>query len=203
MARLSSSEGMSLEIFFKDFEFSLISYEICFLWHDKPILNKTILGRKQLRGTYAPGAIFASDFQESKLLSVLKNIIETNKAGYWKTNDPDVILAIYPEEEFPFILLRESEQSRNESQEHERSKAEKGVLPDDLITLICFVDSYAFKNCVGYCGNGVSLHLVTRRQELERFYEDLKAEYLDFKIENEVDEINREDFGYGWEPMKL
>ena len=207
MAILSNSEGTTLEICFKDFEDGWVSYEINFLWRGDPILNEAILGRKQLRETYSPGAIFANDYRESDLLPILKKVIETNQPDYWEPIEPDVILAIYPEMRFPFLpgkyrVIRESDEYRRKREEREKLKAEKGILPDDWITLICFVDAYAFKNG-GYCGDGVSLHLDIRRQELERFYEDLKTEYLDFKMRFGVDQFNREEVGDDWEPMQL
>ena len=207
MAKLSSSEGMTLEICFKDFEHGWVNYEINLLWRDQPIPNEAILGRKQLREKYLPGAIFANDYRESELLPVLKDVLETNQPDYWEPMEPDVILAIYPGMYFPFrtkksCLVWESDESSNKREEREKLKAGKGVFPDDWFTLMCYVDAYAFKSGE-YCGDGISLHLDIRRQELERFYEDLKTEYLDFKMRFGVDQFNREEVGDDWEPMQL
>lgn len=207
MARLTS-EGTTLEIRFNNFEFGWVAYEICFLSHGQPILNENILGRHGCRENYAPGAISANDHRGCELLPVLKKVIETNQPDYWEPIEPDVIIAIYPEMFFPFLggkgePMWQSDEIRRKSENRAVLKAEKGVLPDDIITLICCVDSYAFKDSGHYCGNGISLHLIVKRHEIEKFYEELKTEYFAFKKRFKVDELNREELGDDWKPMDL
>jgi hypothetical protein len=203
-----TSEGTTLEIRFKNFSVGWVDCEICFLSHGQPILNENILGRHGCRENYAPSAIFANDHRECELLWVLKKVIETNLPDYWKPIEPDVIVAIYPDMAFPFLgdkyeLAWQSGETRRESEERAILKAEKGVLPDDIITLMCFVDSYAFKDSEVYSGNGVSLHLIVKRHEIEKFYEELKAEYIEFKKQFKVDEHNFKELENDWEPMEL
>jgi hypothetical protein len=85
--------------------------------------------------------------------------------------------------------VHESEESRNERRKRDQLKAINVALPDDYITLILFVDTYAFKNSPSYGGNGISLHMLIFRDELERFYEDLRLEYLDFKVRSGIDTV--------------
>lgn len=207
MARLTS-EGTTLEIRFNNFQVGWVDYEIRFLSQGQPILNENILGRHGCRENYASGAIFANDHRECDLLPVLKKVLETNQPDFWEPIEPDVILAIYPEWYFPFLdskwkIVKESDEARSKRLERNRLKEEKGVLPDDFITLICFVNAYAFKDRNAYCNSGISLHLIVKRHEIEKFYEELKAEYLEFKKRFKVDEYNREELGDDWKPMEL
>ena len=173
-----------------------------------PTNMKVVEADFKCRENYAPGAISANDHRGCELLPVLKKVIETNQPDFWEPIEPDVIIAIYPEMFFPFLggkgeLTWQSDETRRKSEERAILKAEKGVLPDDIITLICCVDSYAFKNSGAYCGNGISLHLIVERHEIEKFYEELKTEYIEFKKRFNVDELNREELGKDWEPMEL
>ena len=63
----------------------------------------------------------------------------------------------------------------------ERREREKGKLPDDWITLICFIDAYNFRNTEAYYGSGIALHMTVERKDLEAFCLELKREYAEFK----------------------
>lgn len=63
----------------------------------------------------------------------------------------------------------------------QREKLEKGKLPDDWITLVCFIDAYNFRNTEAYYGSGIALHLTVTRKDLEAFCLALKKEYAHFK----------------------
>ncbi|OPY17500.1 MAG: hypothetical protein A4E74_01235 [Syntrophus sp. PtaB.Bin075] len=207
MARLSKGDA-TLEISYRDFFAGWVMYEINFLWRGENIVNEDILQRSELRENFSKGAMVASEDAECGLLPILRKVIETNQPDYWEPLEPDVILGIYPEDYFPFLeskwrLVRESEEHRRECEERALLKAEKGVLADDYITLIMFVDTYAFKGCDAYSGDGISLHLMVKRRELESFYDELKGEYLEFKKRFHVDDLNRKEKGDDWKPMEV
>jgi hypothetical protein len=58
------------------------------------------------------------------------------------------------------------------------------------------VDSSAFEGAADrYQGSGPCLRLVTSREQLERFYQDLRAEYVAFRQRHGIDAHNREEAG--------
>ncbi len=99
--------------------------------------------------------------------------------------------------------MYEKEDHKKAREELEKLKREKGVLPDDLIDLMLLVDTYNFKGCGAYSGDGICMKMTVRRNLLEEFYEQLKSEYLEFKTEFMVDEHNREEYGDDWKPLEL
>lgn len=206
MAKLTS-ENVTLEIGYSDYFAGWVMYEINFLWRGVNIINEDVLLRHGHRAKCKTGAMWGNDDRECGLLPVLENVITTNLPDSWEPLEPNITLGIYPEEYFPFLESKTkrvwvSDEFRRTEEERARLKAEKGMLPNDHITLIFFVDQYAFKDCDAYGGNGISLHLIVQRQELEGFYEVLKAEYLEYKKQFKVDEYNRE-VGDNWKPMEL
>lgn len=60
---------------------------------------------------------------------------------------------------------------------------------NDLFTIMIFIDSYNFKDCTIYSGEGISLHMVVRREDLEKFVSDLEIEYNN--LSNQVVENNK------------
>ncbi len=68
-----------------------------------------------------------------------------------------------------------------EHEENEKKKQKKGKQPDDLFTIITFVDSYNFKNNRAYSGEGISLHLIVTRKDLEKFANELEIEYRNLR----------------------
>jgi len=46
-------------------------------------------------------------------------------------------------------------------------------------------------------------NLIVKRHEIEKFYEELKAEYVEFKKQFKVDEHNFKEIENDWEPMEL
>jgi hypothetical protein len=53
--------------------------------------------------------------------------------------------------------------------------------PDDIFTIITLIDSYTFKNNMAYSGEGISLHLIVTRNDLEKFADQLEKEYRNLK----------------------
>lgn len=68
-----------------------------------------------------------------------------------------------------------------------------GRLPDDLIELMLFVDTYNFAESGAYSGQGLCFRMSPRRDTLELFYQQLRAEYVSFKGLYGVDSYNKEE----------
>ncbi len=52
----------------------------------------------------------------------------------------------------------------------------------ECFTIITFIDSYNFEGSDTYSGEGISLHMVVKREDLENFVTDLEAEYKNFEL---------------------
>ena len=175
MAKLQS-DGLILEIKFSSFEDEWINYDVKFYWKEDIIVNDNILKRTPKgwsRRSY--GTFLANDYGKDDLIEIIKKVLNSNKPECWEPMEPDAKVAIYPRRFFPFLetpynLFEEMEEIRIEDEK-------RGKSPDDLFTIIAFVDSYNFKNCGAYSGQGISLHIIVERKDLEKFLVDLEIEY--------------------------
>src|SRR5437588_797668 len=129
-----------------------------------------------------PGVFLARQYEKDYLIQIIEKVLETNQPECWEPYEPDVILAIYPETYFPFMkphreVIWTSLKMKEEVERQEREKLERGKLPDDPVTIICFIDAYNFRNTKAYCESGIALHLTVERKDLELFCLELKKEY--------------------------
>lgn len=115
------------------------------------------------------------DYQKDFLIGTIRDILQTNEPEYWEPLEPDALIAIYPGMFFPFL------KSHIIEEETEEKEQKKGKQPDDLFTIITFIDSYTFKNNRAYSGEGISLHLIVTRENLEKFANELEIEYRNLK----------------------
>lgn len=188
------SKDLSFDFRYVSFQHGWIDYQFYFLWKGEPIVNDGILKKcGGYWGARPTGSFLANEHEEDYLLPFLKKVLETDQADYWEALDPDIIVALYPKDYFPFlpshlrrIYRNEEEKARHEEQI--RLEKEKGKSPDDLFTFIAFVDAYNFKDSDGYYSQGLSLQLIVERQDLEQFIIDLEKEYADFKTKFEDDD---------------
>lgn len=182
MAKLQSND-LILEIKFNNFEDEWIEYEIKFYWKDDIIVNDSILKRTgDWWDKRSSGAFLANDFERDYLIETIRKVLKTNKPEYWEPLEPDAVIAIYPEMFFPFLKSHWTLTEDNKEEEpREKGIKEKGEQPDDLFTIITFIDSYNFKNSGAYSGEGISLHLIVERKDLEKFVIELETEYRDLR----------------------
>ncbi len=193
MATLSL-EDLSFEFNYSNFEGGWISYQFYFRWRGDNIINESILKKRgDYWGNRADGAFLAQEYEADGLTRLLKKVLEKNQADYWESLDPDILVAVYPDQFFPFLpshyrLVRESDEHKAERAAREKLKKEQGNLPDDLFTIIVSVDAYNLKHADAYYGSGLSLQMVVSREELEVFLNNLETEYQAFKEKFRVDE---------------
>ena len=175
MAKLQS-DNLTLEIKFSRFENDWIAYEISFLWKDKTIINDEIL-KKGIRRKY--GTFLSNDFEKDYLIETIRRVLDTNKPEYWEPVEPDAIIAIYPEIIFPFLnhWIPVDEKEHKEQDVLELSEDEKQYITNEVFTVIAFIDRYEFEDCKSYSSEGIALHLIVTREDLEKFVSDLKKEY--------------------------
>lgn len=174
MAKLKS-DNLTLEIKFNKFETDWIAYEIIFLWKDETIINDSIIKKRKNHKNY--GTFYANDYEDDSLIEMIKKVIESNKPDYWEPMEPDAKIAIYPERYFPFLMdhwipVEDSNEKiiRTIDEKPNNNKYE-------LFTVITFIDRYNFKECNSYSSEGISLHLIVTRKDLETLVSDLEIEY--------------------------
>jgi hypothetical protein len=203
MARLTSDD-LTLEITYREAcEDSLghqtARYEVRFLWRGEPIIRDAVLKRvNSWWSSEKPGAFIASDFDAHLLLSTIEEALTTGEPRYHEPVDPDIVLAIYPDDFFPFLdakwkIVWQSDEEKARTEERERRKREEGALPDDLFQVILAVDTYNLRGEHAYSGSGPALHMLVRRHELERFLADLRAEYTEARQRGEIDDAVEPD----------
>jgi hypothetical protein len=180
------SDDLTLDIKFIGFKDEWIEYEIKFYWNDDLIINDSILKRNgEFWGKRSNGAFLANDYQKDFLIETIRDVLQTNKPEYWEPLEPDAIMAIYPGMFFPFLKSHltfiEEETEEKEHEENEKKKQKKGKQPADPFTIITFIDSYTFKNNRAYSGEGISLHLIVTRENLEKFANELEIEYRNLR----------------------
>lgn len=180
MAKLQSGD-LNLEIVFNSFEDYWIAYEIKFTWKDDIIVNDSVLKRdSEWSGKRRYGTFMANDYEQDHLTEVMRKVLDTNEPDYWEPVEPDVLIAIYPEMFFPFIKSHWTKIEDGELKQIEKEKTEKGNGHDDLFTIITFMDTFNLKNSGAYSGQGVSLHMIVKRKDLETFVTGLETEYKNF-----------------------
>jgi len=203
------NDDLSFEVVYKGFQHGWVEYEFFHRWQGENIINDAILKRhNEYWGKRSGGALLANEHRECGILPLLKEVLRTNKPDYWEALDPDVTIAIYPEQHFPFLeskwkIVSESAETKQKRIEREKEKAEKRLLPDDDIDVILFFDVYNFKGASTYYGDGICFKMTVTRAQITRFYDDLKQEYIQFKQKHAVDEFNKEDYGSDWKPLEL
>jgi hypothetical protein len=194
MAILQSG-NLRFDFQFTNFERGYITYQFSLLWQGEPVMNDEVLKRGNDYWDKRPkGGFIAEEFREDYFVPFLRRVLEEDKADDWESLDPDVIVAIYPNEYFSLlkshrIILHENEQQ----QEREAPLQRKKKLPDDSYTVIIFVDAFNFKGEGVYQGSGFSLQMMVNRTSLEAFADALAREYEEFKKQFNVDEWNAEN----------
>jgi hypothetical protein len=104
MATLFAGE-LSLEIAHREFTYGWVHYDICLRWRGQPLLDDAMLRRDgEIRARRGEGAIDAGEIGECGALPLLRSVLETNQPRYWEPMDPDIVLAVYTKDHFPFML---------------------------------------------------------------------------------------------------
>ena len=134
-----------------------------------------------------------------EILPFLRKVLETNKSDYWVPDDPDIVLAIYTDDDVPFLppkwtLLWEKSELTAERETRDAMRAKCGPLPDDLVEMILFVDAYNFAGAGLYYGDGVCFKLRPTRACLQKFYNELRGEYAALRARHGVSATDRDDF---------
>jgi len=190
MAKLSS-QNLTLEIRYKNFQAGDVQYEIGFLWENESMINDALLKRwSDYWRSRRKGYFLANEYEKDRLIGTIEKALQIDEPAYWKSLDPDLIFAIYPKKCFPFFEPCEEWIGEDDEAKSEQANQEKR--PDGWFTVIAFIDAYNFQNCKGYSDSGIALHLLVARKDVESFCASLKEEYAEFKQKYKVDEYKPE-----------
>lgn len=187
------SEHLSFEFIYTGFEYGCVQYQFCFKWKNHSMIKESLLKKNNEYWTNRiDGSFISNEDRKDTFVPFIKAVLENDKADYWEPIDPDILVAIYPDSYFPFLkshfkLVHESEALKSKRIAREALKKQKGKLPDDIFTFIVFVDAYNFDGADAYYGEGLSLHLIPTRQQLETFVTDLEKEYQILKTKFDID----------------
>ncbi len=186
MAILSSG-NISFEIQFKSRdEEDWIRYNIFFCYKGKSIFDDRVLkdrnySTKWLDRPY--GGIKGEECDEDALIKYIEKALETGERQYYEAIEPGFLMAIYPDDFFPFmqsnrhrVYLSDESSQRENDLELIRELA-GGTLPYDPFTIIIQVDSYNFGDEISYSQQGPALIMTTTRHELRQFVLELRGEY--------------------------
>lgn len=191
---LLQSGNLGFEFCYAHTDGEWIYYQLRFLWCNESVVNDSVLKREGAYwGQRPPGRFLACEHAHDGLLPLLKKVLATDTADYWEPVDPDVIIAVYPKDYFPFLpshwkrVFRNEEEKRAE-EVRQKLEEERGQQPSDVFTLIAFVDAFNFKDAAYYSSGGLSLQMAVKRQELQRFLSDLKREYEAFRLANKMED---------------
>lgn len=112
-------------------------------------------------------------------------MLATDEADCWAPIERDIVVAIYPDDFFPFFTSPgarawEALAIRNGHPLPEPPRRERGK-PTDLYTFIALADGANFRGARGEYGAGLSLQMLVTRAQLEAFTAALEQEYAAFR----------------------
>jgi hypothetical protein len=183
MAKLQSND-LTLEIKFDRFEEDWVAYEISFLWKNELIVNDNILKKSRWWDRRKYGTFLANDYKTDYLIETLKKSLATNKPEYWEPIEPDAKIGIYPEMYFPFLKDHWVDVEETGEKVIQADDIDLDTNKYELFTIIVFIDTYSFEGCTAYSSEGISLHIIATRKDLEKFVTDLETEYNEFLRNN-------------------
>jgi hypothetical protein len=204
MATITSRE-FSLSIEFTQHGEDFVAYYFSLTRNGVPVINPRIYdgltraGQKLVRGAGA-------DDTGENLIAMLQWALKNNQATYWEPIEPDVTLAIYPDDVFPLgpahrkivrvddpfeqpgpelapneMTLWTSEEADEEDAKYlAKKEALGGKHPDDPVCLILSISDYVFGGGA-YSHSGPAMILHPSRREVSAFVRALKREFRKLK----------------------
>jgi hypothetical protein len=184
--------NLSLEIAYRWFDAGWVKYDIWCRWRGVPVFNPAILGNMAPQSADRAGVIEAMDYEICGLLPMLQKALEAKQSDVWYPLHPDVAVAVYMNGLSP-MLPEELEASRLGAKARRRPENispvenDPGYSRNHCIELLVFVDAFNFRHAEAYCGDGVCFLLGPTRDQLQKFYEDLRSEYAEFRTRSGID----------------
>lgn len=179
MAKLQS-DGFVLEMTLRCDGTAGVVYDLTFTWKGIPIVNDEVIKRENdWWGRAKPSSFFFTEYGEVKPVQFFRNMLHAIKSDYFEPMDPDIRITIHPIHAFPedrSRLLWEADHVKKAREEREKLKKALGKLPDDVFQIEFFLDTYNFKECGAYSGDGIGFNFLVDRTALEAFVDQLEAE---------------------------
>lgn len=188
MATLHCND-LAVEFIFKEVDDCLwLKYEIYFRWQDQYVMRDDLLKRSpEGWAQRSEGALCANEHGGDTFLPVLEKAIDALEPICWVPTEPDIMIAFYPDQYFPFITGHDKAEDRQQ-----RKAANDGRLPDDVVTTVIYADAYNLKGCSAYYGSGLAIVLAPTRAELAAFYQELAREYEAFVVREQLEKRTAE-----------
>lgn len=179
MARLQSHDFV-LDMSLRWEELEGVVYDLTFSWMGIPIINDDVIKRSNdWWGKAKPSSLFFSEYAGVRPVKFFRRMLDSIKSESFEPSDPDIRITVHPIHAFPedrSRILWEAEHIKQEREKREQLKKELGKLPDDLFQVEFFIDTYNFRECCAYSGDGVTFSFWVNRAELELFVQQLEAE---------------------------
>ncbi|NUO07292.1 MAG: hypothetical protein HUU08_01200 [Candidatus Brocadia sp.] len=174
------SENLELDMSLRWDNIEGIVYDLVFKWRGIPIVNDSIIKRGNDWWSQAkPSGFFFTEYAKLRPVAFFKKMLDSQKSDYIEPIDPDIRITVHPIHALPedrSSVMWEAEHIKRQREERERLKRELGKLPDDLFEIIFFLDTYNFKGCAAYSGDGISFNFLVIRTEFENFIRQLDQE---------------------------
>lgn len=135
--------------------------------------DKNFVNPKLLRDD--DGYINVLEDVDDNIVEFFKKILKEDKPDWWECVDDIVEIGVYPNEFFPFLSRKREMSNVTDDLQTEASLRHHSTL-SDYFTIIIFVRSYQFDKKNKYTPSGISLHLHTKRDELEKFVQEMERE---------------------------
>lgn len=190
MAILSSG-NLSLEIRMtgRDME-DWIRYEIFFRYKGQSILDDRMLKYRDFSHHWNSrpfGGVIGEDCDEDELITTMQKALDSGEPQYFEALDPGFLVAVYPNQVFPFIpsnrerVYQTDDLEQQEMDEELIRELAGGNLPGDPVTVIVRIDSFHFGDEIAYSMDGPAMILTTTRYEVQQFIDNLRKEYAAIK----------------------
>jgi len=186
MAILASGNlALEIRIVRRDKE-NWIHYEILFTYKGKPIFDDSILKYRDFSAFWKDrpqGGIKGEECDNDVLIGRIEEALETDEPRYYEAIEPGFLVAIYPNQFFPFMpsknrVIFQSDAVTQRQEDIELLRDLVGdKLPKDPFTVIVKLDSFNFQDEIGYSFDGPALIFTTSRYELRQFTHELRKEY--------------------------
>lgn len=148
-----------------------LRYEVFFRYKGEPIIQNELLKfSPKIWEDRTPGAFLAHENDGCSLVPTLAAVLKSNQPAIWRPSDPDMTIAFYPGQVFPYLELEPE------------ASMEKILSKDAPFTVITVIDGYNFGNEFAHHGFGPALVMIVKRPVLQEFFDALRAE-LDAFIE--------------------
>lgn len=206
MATLNGENNLSVEIRYHDFpgeEYDWIQYLLFFRHNGKPIVRESDLKQDaKWHENRPPDALWIEDDGADFILPMVRMALNTNVPVYFEMLEEDLTLSIFPSRYHPRLHISSKNYccSREEAlQQTAEIQANYDRYSPAHYDFIFEFHTRIFSDDSPFASNGLLFRITAKRQEVERFNEELTDEYHAFNRNYNLDSVFK---AYkDWKPM--